>query len=833
MSRNIKKSPSLKLTGHKNKGKKNDAPVFSLPLKDNIEDLMQSTDGKYKLLSKVSPVNGDLLSTENLGKVSDAITGALSTFDGRVGIYISSEKVNVDKNMDNIEEFKKSVSNELKVDWLDDQKSYLSSMANKCKNVLNFYVALETAAKNYASAESLLTDSFRGFKNELESANIFAYQYRGDEIKELLYKRMNPDQSEYAPYNPEWGLNNIVPQNIKRYDDGLHLGVDSRVYRFYKITKYPRKVTEFRWLRRLLKINGDINIAFTLTPKSKKKLLDSLSGAYDELEGKALAADKEHVRQNYEMDADSAQKLITKISADNAKLYDVNCTIGISAPTMEELNTLSVSFVSAVSASGCQCSELKYKDYNPYYVTLPILADNFITRNDVWNFSNDDIGSMILFDSSEYMETRGTLIGENDTSRGIVIVNYYNKHYNNSHMTIIADSGSGKTYFLMADAIRNFPYVDYTFMFDIKGDLYFPWAKRFNFNATSGIVTNPFHIRHAIIDTDNVYEMGKADVGVYLAQKIMDLIVFFKWILRNMDTDMESLLEEDIRDAYLAKGLSFESKELPVDAAGFPTLSTLGDVIKDKIAHSDDEEEKTLRRRILRGLKPYIDGAYSKMFNGATNWDFHPFTVFGLTNLPDAVKLPLYDLLLKEVWQFCKKDGTKNPPIKRVYVDEAHEFADEKNPQTLIFLSTKMSKQGRGFGVSLITATQNLPDFLSIPRHGQAIIDNAYFKFFMRLGESDLPVAEKLYRFSASEMKIIQGNNLVDKGTKGKGIFIIGSQRVVVQTRASKNELEIIDPVEYEKIYGKPSRYFGSYIQHKDYVESNSMKEVKNEEKVS
>ena len=130
-----------------------------------------------------------------------------------------------------------------------------------------------------------------------------------------------------------------------------------------------------------------------------------------------------------------------------------------------------------------------------------------------------------------------------------------------------------------------------------------------------------------------------------------------------------------------------------------------------------------------------------------------------------------------------------------LYVDECHEFADPKNPQTLEFLSVKLSKQGRGFGIRLITATQNLPDFLSIPRYGQAIIDNAYFKLFMRLGESDLPVAKKLYNFSNSEIKILRGTGARGKGSKGKGIFIVGSQRVAIQTRASKYELEVIDPV--------------------------------------
>lgn len=400
------------------------------------------------------------------------------------------------------------------------------------------------------------------------------------------------------------------------------------------------------------------------------------------------------------------------------------------------------------------------------------------------------------------MEPDGVVIGDNVTSRGIVVANSRNKIYNNGHLCILADSGSGKTFFIYTQAIRNIPYVDYTIMFDVKGDLWFPWGSRHIFSATSGIVVNPFNIRNAIVDSD-ILNNNNSNVGTFLSQKIMDLIVFFKWIVPDMTPYDESIMEECIRKAYEKCGLTFESKELPKE---FCTMSTLDEVMQNKINCSTSDMEKERTTYLQACLKPYVTGTYSFLFNGQTNWDFDFFTVFDISNIPDAVKKPLYDILLKDTWQFCKKDGTQSPTRKDVYVDECHEFADPKNPQTLMFLSTKLSKQGRGFGVRLITATQNLPDFLSIPRYGQAIIDNSYFKLFMRLGESDIPVAEKLFKFSDKELKILKGAG-GKKGSKGKGIFIVGSQRVVIQTRATKDELEIIDPDQFEKIYNIPSRY--------------------------
>jgi hypothetical protein len=56
-------------------------------------------------------------------------------------------------------------------------------------------------------------------------------------------------------------------------------------------------------------------------------------------------------------------------------------------------------------------------------------------------------------------------------------------------------------------------------------------------------------------------------------------------------------------------------------------------------------------------------------------------------------------------------------------------------------------------------------------------------------------------------MAILRGGTSARKGSKGKGIFIAGSQRVAVQIRASKFELEIVDPVQYEEIYGQRPKF--------------------------
>ena len=643
----------LGIKSNEKKGKKYD---FSLPIK-SIGNLVEGKDGTYKIVLKVSPVNGELLSSGSLKMVITVIQGALATFNGRIGIYIQSESVNIDTNISNIEKFKAGLNSEVKLVLLEEQKKYIKSMAGRSRNVLNFYTVFEVKEKDCTSAGELLGDAYLSFKSELESQGMYVDRLTGDDIKALLYRRMNPESSQVEPLREDWEIENILTENARIYKDGRHLEIENRIYRFYSIVKYPATVEKYRWLRRVFSIKRDVNIAIILTPKNKATITRELSKAVSEIGAKALDSRKdEALRQKYQAQKESAVEMIAELGSDNVSLYDTNITIGISAPDIGELNTLSNLLRSKISSTYCQATELKYKGYEPYVTTLPILIENRITKNYVWNLTTRDIASIIPFDSSELMEPKGIFIGENVVSGGLVIIDTYNKIYNNPHECIIADSGSGKSFRIKTDAIRHVPYRDYIIMFDLEGEFYYPWGKRYKFSPTSGVISNPFHVRNTVVDSDDVGS-DKKDIGTYLSTKVMDCIMFFRWILKDIKPFDEALLEEDIRDSYERQGISFKSRVLPET---FPTLGTLKEVMKAKIKDSKTTTKaREARDNMLSSLQPYINGAYSYMFNGQTNWDYDFFTVFDISGLPEAVTQPLYDILLKDTWQFCKVDRLK------------------------------------------------------------------------------------------------------------------------------------------------------------------------------
>jgi hypothetical protein len=770
--------------------------------------VFQLTDRRYRMAARVTPINGELIAKDELIDVYDAIRTGLGSYTGsdkRFGIYIQSERINIESNIRNIETTMMELNDAQKVDGLEDQKTFLESMTDKSRNVFNFYITIESPQSNFEVAKQMLEDDIGSIRDEFSLEGMDVNALGSIELKRFLYEQMNPKTSEIESFHSDYSLSDIQPNDLEFtskegetiYNDGLY-------YRYLTIVHYPKKVDEFRWLRKLFTIRGDLDVAITMNPKNKMKIQDELSNASSNLNVKATEAKTKKDKIKYENEKETADRLIEEISDENNSLYDVNITIGIRAEDKEKLNTLETQIRNRLSGLGCRTTMLRNKELEPFWLTMPILYDSEIVRNITWNFTTSDIAALIPFDSSELMERKGILQGENVTSRGLVIVDPFDKRkYDNPHMAVIAYSGSGKTFYLSCDAIRHMPYRDYIVMFkveDEEGDLNFPFATTVKFSPTQKFVTNPFHIRNAIMDSEGKSD-GNIDVGGYLMQKNQETITFFRWVYPEMTSYDESLLEEAIRKTYAKPpyNLTFESTKLPDE---FPTLTTLDEVLKEMIENnrSDKENEHLVNMKAV--FNPYINGSYSSMFNGQTNWDFDPFTVLDISKISDTVRKPLYDLILKDLWQFCKTERNKT---KRIYIDEAHEFADPERPQTLEFIST-LIKRGRKYGVSIVTATQNLPDFLSIERHGTAIIDNSHFKLFLSIGENDHELVEKLYNLSDHEMKILKRKGR-GRQRKGRGVFIAGPQRVELQVIASKGELEMVDPTQYEELYREPSRY--------------------------
>lgn len=787
-----------KLFGTKSINSKKETTRQALPIL-SFSDLLQTRDGKYKVITRVSPINGELLSEDDLDEVIEAIQAALNSFQGRIQINIVTERINIDRNIEYFEREIAKQTKEIYIDLLDQQKDHLSKIANKSRTVLNFYLTLESSTNKYQAAHDELMDSLKSVVDNLESKDMLCYRLEAFEMKKLMYEKLNPETSAAHPYDEHTKDANIAPKQI--IDRGSYLENDGRYYKFLTLVDYPKSVKGPRWLSRLFKVRCNMDISFILNPRSKLDMQKKISNSASELRRK-LNTEKmpKYIEKNIQDEIDDADYLLEQIGGENQTLWDVTVIIGVNSTSLEDLHSQIGRVQNAIAGSRCVSWELKYYNLDPLWCTLPILHKAELLNHYKWPMPSSLIATIVPFDSSELQQDHGVLIAENATSNGLIIYDRFDKtKFKNPNQFAVGESGSGKSFYIGCDMIRMAPFNHYTIVIDPEREYHFPFGTRIVFSARSKHVTNPFHIKSTVMDSESDYDDdNEVTLGEYLPMKILDLIVWFKWIIPDLKPEDEGLLEEDIRDAYASKGITFESIDLPKDPEAFPTLSDWKAVVQKKIKDPELEMEAPMRKRYLSIMRPYIEGAYSKMFNGPTNWDFDFMTVLDIHELSETVQRPMYYLLLKDVWELIKQDRSQK---KGFYVDEAHLLADEENPLAMKSLQ-RINKRIRKYGGYLVVATQNLDDFMSVGKWGTAILNNSFIKTFFTLGPTDQQTVKPLFRLSDREMKVLSKQQ-----GQGRGIQIVGSQRIEIQTRASEYEMEIIAPELYQKMYGKKSRY--------------------------
>jgi len=265
-------------------------------------------------------------------------------------------------------------------------------------------------------------------------------------------------------------------------------------------------------------------------------------------------------------------------------------------------------------------------------------------------------------------------------------------------------------------------------------------------------------------------------VRQYLPMKISQMMSFFDWIYPNLSPVQRSYLRKAIQDCYKEYGLDLHDDALQKLPDVFPTLGDLYERIKSVDMMSE----------FCIVLRDYVDGIYGSMFNGQTNWSLdakiNVLDIWELTTAEDSMK-PMMDLLLRSLWEEVKRDRNEK---SIVVCDEAWLLADERNPMTLEFLG-QMAKRSRKYSSACWTITQNVVDFLSVGRFGEAIIGNSYIKTFMGLDEADLQRLGQIAKLSEQEIALLR------KMPQGRGIHQVGNKRVEIQVDISEDEQKILN----------------------------------------
>ncbi|MED1107679.1 VirB4 family type IV secretion system protein [Bacillus paramycoides] len=622
-------------------------------------------------------------------------------------------------------------------------------------------------------------------------------------LTSLLKRNKKDDSIDYMIQSNNVFLELLSPDSVEETQDYIRLG--SNYVRTLAVAYFATDIYA-GFLDKLHSLEGNISIIHHIKPTSAEHTLKYLDKAIRELESrldeKGLPG---RYKKKYESDLKDAHLLQDKLTNGDSELFFENMLIHVTASSKDELDHIT-HIVKTQTSEKMKVITPNFKMMDAFYSVLP-LASIKIEDMTYRNFDAESLSALFPFSESEIFSEKGTIKGRNIKTQSIVIVDEHKLVNRNSF--VVGTSGSGKSTYLFTDMIRKWirgskirvidPKLDYGRIFKRLGG---EWIK---ISPQSEKRINPFEVLNTSVDEGNQQSL--------LHQKISNLKGMFTIMYKDLkDQQVEqALLGKVLVQVYAEKyNITWDTDFSMKEPEDFPILGDLYKKIAELIKENPDEYGALTK--FYQVLYPYVEGEYSKAFNGHTNVDLSndliAFDIFDLVQLDqdELGKVAMFNVLT-----YLKDDALKDKESKHIYVDEAHVLADPNNPLAMKFLFN-MYKLIRSFNGGVTSATQEVDDFLSARdgnrNYGAAIMYNSSTKLYLAMTEQSFESlkVKASESFSEEEKNILVMKDANKHKHAGKGIFIVGSTRVALEVEMTKEELKLWDEERYYNTYRHEKR---------------------------
>ena len=556
------------------------------------------------------------------------------------------------------------------------------------------------------------------------------------------------------------------------------------------VISYPRMIPA-GYLSNLTSMSGikvvikHIPVEFSILRKMLNKEVANLKERYQNEKDLTY---QERIRQDYE----SLEVFITQLAATQAKIFDFQMHIMITANSEEELNTKKMQVRNYLEAMQMRAYSLRFEQENIFKSILPIYDDQEIESRIGIPIPSPTIAAMypFIFDSIKDPGL-STLLGV-DFSGGIILFNQFlykirkEHNRNNANMIILGTSGSGKSTaekIMFRTHIRNGYQV---VAIDPEGETE-GMVRRYGGDFIDlgkggdyGMI-NPLEV---VIDADE--EEAESGLGYTIFTRTLQSIkAFMKYYDPSITEDVLNMFTEIVTETYRRFGMNFESDFTKFTSNDYPTFKDVYATIRGRLASMT---EKTHERDILEVLEMKVRPITKELkyyFDGHTTIQpSSKFVVFNIRELMNAdanIRNALFFNILKYAWGL-----TLDRRIDTVLaVDEAHVLLSGNNTLGADFLA-QIQRRARKYNTGTIIITQQPSDFSdpNVITQGKAIFDNASYYLVMGLKKQAVEDLSKLIDLNDNEKENIKHYS------QGEALFVCGSRRMQIEVIATEQELD-------------------------------------------
>ena len=556
------------------------------------------------------------------------------------------------------------------------------------------------------------------------------------------------------------------------------------------VISYPKYINP-GFLANLTNISGvkivakHIPIEFSTIRNMLNKEVADLKMRYQSERDQTL---QESIRQDYE----SLENFISMLAATQARIFDFQLHIMITASNPEELELKKVQVRSYVDALGMRAIPLMFEQEKVLRSIIPIFPKPDIEKRIGTPIPSITISAMYpyVFDSIKDPGD-STLLGV-DFSGGVILFNQFlfkikkEHNRNNANVIILGTSGSGKSTaakLLIRSHIRNGYKV---ICIDPEGELeemcknvkgsYLDLGK----GGEYGMI-NPLEV---VADADDE-ELAQGLGYTVLTRALQSLKAFMKYLTPSIEEDVLAMFSEVVQDTYKRYKIDFDSDFSHFKSEDFPTFDDVYATIKgrllsmpDKTRERDIMERLELKvRPLVRELRYYFTGHTTLQIES----DIIVFNIKELMNSDENIRNALFFNILKFAWGLSLDKETTTV----LCVDEAHVLLSTRNELGAEFLA-QMQRRARKYNTGTIIITQQPTDFAApnVLVHGKAIFDNASYYLVMNLKKQAVEDLGLLIDLNESEMDSVKYYN------QGEALFICGSRRMRIHVVCTQEELD-------------------------------------------
>ena len=553
---------------------------------------------------------------------------------------------------------------------------------------------------------------------------------------------------------------------------------------------YPKMITP-GFLANLTSMPGikmaikHIPLPFSVIQKMVNKEIADLKTRYQEENDLTM---QEKLRQDYE----SLEEFIKQLAASQAKIYDFQLHLMVTADSADELTAKKLQLKSFLEAMDMRAIPLRFEQEKVLKSMLPIFSKQDIEDRIGTPIPSPTLAAMYpyVFDSIKDPGL-STLLGV-DFSGGVVLFNQFlyqiqkEHNRNNANMIILGTSGSGKSTaakLLLRSHIRN----DYKMvLIDPEGELeemtrlyggdFIDLGKGGEFG-----MINPLEI---IMDADD--EEIKQGMGyAVLTRSLQTVKAFMKYYDPSITEDVINIFSEMVQETYKRFGIDFNTDFTRFTSKDYPTFKDVYATVKGKItAMPEQNKERDILEQLELKLRPLIR-ELRFYFDGTTTIspksNFIVFNIRELMNTDTNIRNALFFNVLKYAWSL-----TLDPNINTILtVDEAHVLLSGNNTLGADFLA-QVQRRARKYNTGTIIITQQPTDFSdpSVITQGKAIFDNASYYLIMGLRKQAVEDLSKLIDLNDNEKESIKGYN------QGEALFVCGSKRMRINIMVTQQELD-------------------------------------------